>query len=104
MLPLCIGHRRPDIRVFPRPVSTCVRNVGTCVRKLSGRRPLPRPKGEPARGSGGMLPRKILKVDVAKTAIFRYFYAFRPSKKLVVYHPRFSTKFGRADGFFFIFI
>ena len=24
-------------------------------------------------------------------------------KKLVVYHPRFSTKFGRADGFFFIF-
>ena len=41
-------------RVFPRPVSTCVRNVGNCVRKLSGRRPLPRPKGEPARGSGGI--------------------------------------------------
>ena len=63
-------------RVFPRPVLTCVRNVGTCVRKLSGRRPLPRPKGEPARGSGGMLPRKFLKFDVAKTAIFMYFYAF----------------------------
>ena len=25
-------------------------------------------------------------------------------KKLVVYHPRFSTKFGRADGFFFNFL
>ena len=29
----------------------------------------------------------------------------RPSKKkIVVYHPRFSTKFGRADGFFLFFI
>ena len=29
----------------------------------------------------------------------------RPSKKkLVVYHLRFSTKFGRADGFFFSFL
>ena len=66
----------PIYRVFPRPVLTCIRNIGTCVRKLSGRRPLPLPKGEPAGGSGGMLPRKILKFDVAKTAIFRYFYAF----------------------------
>ena len=30
-------------------------------------------RASPARGSGGMLPRKILKFDVAKTAIFRYF-------------------------------
>ena len=30
---------------------------------------------------------------------------FRPSKKKkVVYHPRFSTKFGRADGFYFYFL
>ena len=36
------------------------------MRKLSGHRPLPRPKGKLARGVRGMLPWKILKFDVAK--------------------------------------
>ena len=39
------------------------------------RRPLPRPKGELSRGSGGMLPRKNLKFDVAKTAVLCIFNA-----------------------------
>ena len=56
-----VGHNTAYSRVFPRPVSTCVP------------RPLPRPKGEPARGVRGMLPRKILKFDVAKTAILGIF-------------------------------
>ena len=33
-------------------------------------------RASPLGGSGAMLPRKILKFDVAKTAIFKYFYAF----------------------------
>ena len=33
-------------------------------------------RASPLEGSGGMLSRKILKFDVVKTAIFRYFYAF----------------------------
>ena len=45
------------------------------MRKLSGLRPLPRPKGELSRRSGGMLPQKILKFDVAKTAILCIFNA-----------------------------
>ena len=55
------------------------RAVVTCVRKLSGRRSLPRSKGELSyRGGGGvqgMLPRKILKFDVTKTAILCIFNA-----------------------------
>ena len=41
---------------------------------FKSRRPLSRPKGELARGagSGGMLSRKILKFDVAKTAIYAF--------------------------------
>ena len=46
----------PSSGFFPGPVSTCVRNVRTCFRKLSGQRPLPRPKGEPARGARGHAP------------------------------------------------
>ena len=40
------------------------------MRKLSGRRPLPHLKGELAKGVRGMLPRKILKFDVAKRPLY----------------------------------
>ena len=76
---LCLHRISGLIRVFPRPAWTCVQSEKTCVLKLSGRRPFRRPKGELCRGSGGVLPGKILKFDVAKKAILCIFNAKKKS-------------------------
>ena len=63
-------------------------------------------KGEREIGSEALAERKTWPRLHDKSARKRENTSLRLGqvKKLVVYHPRFSTKFGRADGFLFYFL